>query len=149
MARASRNGIRANRFARIIHNWNPYFYSASGRFARITRISDSRKSPDSRESCESIRANHTTKFFYKFKKSPGNHMDRRGRKFLKNALQPVLARRFRFPSICSSMILFVASSGAYHKTLSSKNSSKNRTLGATRKNEGGFFTYGWSFFVYH
>ena len=42
MARA----IRANRFARIIRNRNPYFYSASGRFARITRISD----------------NHATKF---------------------------------------------------------------------------------------
>ena len=27
----------------------------------MTRISDSRKSPDSRESCESIRANHATK----------------------------------------------------------------------------------------
>ena len=33
----------------------------SGRFARITRISDSLESPDSRESCESIRANHATK----------------------------------------------------------------------------------------
>ena len=62
MARAIRNAIRANRFARIIRNRNPYFYSASGRFARITRISDSRESPDSRESCESIRANHATKF---------------------------------------------------------------------------------------
>ena len=61
MARAIRNAIRANRFARIIRSWNPYFYSASGRFARITRISDSRESPDSRESCESIRANHATK----------------------------------------------------------------------------------------
>ena len=39
----------------------PYFYSVSGRFARITRISDSRESPDSHESCESIRANHATK----------------------------------------------------------------------------------------
>ena len=62
MARAIRNAIRANRFARIIRNRNPYFNSASGRFARITRISDSRESPDSRESCESIRANHATKF---------------------------------------------------------------------------------------
>ena len=61
VARAIRNAIRANRFARIIRNWNPYFYSASGRFARITRISDSRESPDSRESCESIRANHATR----------------------------------------------------------------------------------------
>ena len=61
MARAIRNAIRANRFARIIRNRNPYFYSASGRFAGITRISDSRESPDSRESCESIRANHATK----------------------------------------------------------------------------------------
>ena len=33
VARAIRNAIRANRFARIIRNWNPYFYSASGRFA--------------------------------------------------------------------------------------------------------------------
>ena len=61
VAQAIRNAIRANRFARIIRNWHPYFYSASGRFARITRISDSRESPDSRESCESIRANHATK----------------------------------------------------------------------------------------
>ena len=60
VARAIRNAICANRFARIIRNWNPYFYSASGRFARITRISGSRESPDSRESCESIRANHAT-----------------------------------------------------------------------------------------
>ena len=58
VARAIRNAIRANRFARIIRNQNPYFYSASGRFARITRISDSRESPDSRES---IRENHATK----------------------------------------------------------------------------------------
>ena len=42
VARAIRNAIRANRFARIIRNWNPYFYSTSGRFARITRISDIR-----------------------------------------------------------------------------------------------------------
>ena len=63
MARAIRNAIRANRFAWIIRNWNPYFYSASGRFARITRISDdSHRSRDSRRySCESIRANHATK----------------------------------------------------------------------------------------
>ena len=63
VARAIRNAIRAYRFARIIRNWNPYFCSASGRFARITRfgISDSRESPDSRESCESIRANHAAK----------------------------------------------------------------------------------------
>ena len=61
VARAIRNAIRANRFARIIRNRNPYFYSASGRFAGITRISDSRESPDSHESCESIRANHATK----------------------------------------------------------------------------------------
>ena len=61
VARTIRNAIRANQFARIIRNWNPYFYSVSGRFARITRISDSRESPDSRESCKSIRANHATK----------------------------------------------------------------------------------------
>ena len=54
--RDSRESIRANH-----SQLNPYFYSASGRFARITRISDSRESPDSRESCESIRANHATK----------------------------------------------------------------------------------------
>ena len=47
------HGRFATRFARIIRNRNPYFYSVSGRFARITRISDSRESPDSRESCES------------------------------------------------------------------------------------------------
>ena len=29
VARAIRNAIRANRFARIIRNWNPYFYSAN------------------------------------------------------------------------------------------------------------------------
>ena len=61
VARAIRNVIRANRFVRIIRNWNPYFYSASGRFARITRIPDSPESSDSRESCESIRAIHATK----------------------------------------------------------------------------------------
>ena len=55
VARAIRNAIRVNRFARIIRNWNPYFYSASGRFVRNTRISDSRESPDSREL---IHANH-------------------------------------------------------------------------------------------
>ena len=57
VARAIRNAIRANRFARIIHNRNPHFYSAPGRFAKITRISDPHESPDSRESCELIRAN--------------------------------------------------------------------------------------------
>ena len=36
--------IRANRFARIIRNSDPYFYSASGRFARIIRIPDSHES---------------------------------------------------------------------------------------------------------
>ena len=61
LARAIRNAIRANRFARIDSREKPYFYSASGRFVRITRISDSHESPDSRESCESIRANHATK----------------------------------------------------------------------------------------
>ena len=61
VAQAIRNAIRANRFARIIRNSNLYFYSASGQFAQITRISDSRESLDSRESCESIRANHATK----------------------------------------------------------------------------------------
>ena len=69
VARAIRNAIRANRFARIIRNWNPYFYSASGRFAQMTRISDSRESPDSRESCESIRANHATKEAQKHRES--------------------------------------------------------------------------------
>ena len=57
--RDSRESIRANH-----SQLKPYFYSASGRFARITRISDSRESPDSRESCESIRANHATKPVY-------------------------------------------------------------------------------------
>ena len=35
---------RANRFVRIIRNWNPYFYSANRPIRRITRISDSRES---------------------------------------------------------------------------------------------------------
>ena len=61
VARAIRNTIRANRFARIIRNWNPYFHSASGQFAWITQISDSREPPDSRKSRESIRTNHATK----------------------------------------------------------------------------------------
>ena len=61
VAWAIRNTIRANGFARIIRNSNPYFYSASGRFARIIRISDSRESPDSRELCESIRADHAAR----------------------------------------------------------------------------------------
>ena len=38
VARTIRNAIRANRFARIICNWNPYFYSVSGRFVWIARI---------------------------------------------------------------------------------------------------------------
>ena len=62
VARAIRNAIRANRFTRIIRTRTPYFYSASGRFAQITRMSDSRESPDSRESYESIHANHATKW---------------------------------------------------------------------------------------
>ena len=41
--------IRASRFARMIRNCNHNFYSASSRFARITRIAV-------------IRANHATKF---------------------------------------------------------------------------------------
>ena len=61
VARAIRNAIRAHRFARIIRNWNPYFCGASGQFARITWISGWHESPDPRESCESIRANHATK----------------------------------------------------------------------------------------
>ena len=58
VARAIRNVIRANRFARIIRNWNPYLYNANRlirpnhsnfRFARITRFArivriDSRES---------------------------------------------------------------------------------------------------------
>ena len=63
------HGRFVTRFARIdsresFATRDPYFNSASGRFARITRISDSRESGDSRESCESIpnRANHATKF---------------------------------------------------------------------------------------
>ena len=54
--RDSRESIRANH-----SHLNPLFYSVSCRFARITPISDSRESPDSRESCESIRANLATK----------------------------------------------------------------------------------------
>ena len=49
-------------FRHDCRNLNPHFYSASGRFAQITRISDSRESRDSRESCESIRANYATKY---------------------------------------------------------------------------------------
>ena len=48
--RDSRESIRAND-----SQLTPYFYSASDRFARITRISDSR---------ESIRANHATKYLW-------------------------------------------------------------------------------------
>ena len=56
----------ATRFARIDSRESfaietLIFYSASGRLAQITRICDSRESPDSRESCELIRANHATK----------------------------------------------------------------------------------------
>ena len=47
MARAIRNTIRANRFARIIRNWNPYFIAHQA---------------DSHESLEfPIRVNHATK----------------------------------------------------------------------------------------
>ena len=42
VARAIRDAIRANRFARIIRIWNFYFYNASSRLARIIRISESR-----------------------------------------------------------------------------------------------------------
>ena len=52
MARAIRNAIRANRFAQIIRNWNPYFYSASGRHSHEWFA---------RQLCELIRANHATK----------------------------------------------------------------------------------------
>ena len=38
MAQAIRNAIRANQLARIIRYWHPYFYRASGRFARITPL---------------------------------------------------------------------------------------------------------------
>ena len=52
--RDSRESIRTNH-----SQLKPYFDSASGRFARITRISDSRESPDSRQS---IRAIFATKY---------------------------------------------------------------------------------------
>ena len=57
----SRESIRANH-----SQMKPQFFIARQadspeRFARITRISDSHESPDSRESCESIRAKHATK----------------------------------------------------------------------------------------
>ena len=61
MAQVIRIAIRADRFARIIRNSNPFFHSPASRFARITRISDSHELSDSRESCESICANHATK----------------------------------------------------------------------------------------
>ena len=61
----SQRGFALNRgSARIIRNSNPYFYSASGRFAQMTRISDSSAtSPDffGANRDESIRANHATK----------------------------------------------------------------------------------------
>ena len=57
VAWAIRNAIRANRFARSIRNWNPFFYSTSSRFARITQISDSRESLEF-----PIRANHANQF---------------------------------------------------------------------------------------
>ena len=60
LQRDSRESIRTNH-----SQIKAYFYSASGRFARMIRISDSRESPDSRESCESIRANHATKVITK------------------------------------------------------------------------------------
>ena len=44
VARAIRNAIRANRFARIIRNWHPYFYSVSCQL----------------RTNHSIRANHAT-----------------------------------------------------------------------------------------
>ena len=85
MARAIRNAIRVNRFARINSHLKPLFYSTSGRFARITRISDSQRESrefpiranqfaletpifiapqaDSHESLEfPIRANHANQF---------------------------------------------------------------------------------------
>ena len=56
LQRDSRESIRANH-----SQFKLLFFSASGRFARIIRISDSRESPDSRGSCEfPIRANHAT-----------------------------------------------------------------------------------------
>ena len=51
------HGRFATRFARInsresLASETPIFFCASGRFAGITRISDSRESPDSRGSCD-------------------------------------------------------------------------------------------------
>ena len=52
VARSIRKVIRANRFARIIRNWNPYFYRASGRFARITPLSSAPLPPVERQDAQ-------------------------------------------------------------------------------------------------
>ena len=105
VARAIRNAIRANRFARIIRNWNPYFYSASGRFARITRMSDSRESPDSRESCESIRANHATKRFTELR-PPKSGVSKRGWRTKGVGANPSHARDYEVFSVPSFLCPF-------------------------------------------
>ena len=61
VARAIRNAIRANRFARIISQLKPLFLQRVRPIRANHSNSDSRESGDSRESCESIRANHATK----------------------------------------------------------------------------------------
>ena len=50
VARAIRNAIRANRFARIIRNWKPLFFIVRQADSHASlEFSDSRESPDSRE----------------------------------------------------------------------------------------------------
>ena len=94
-----RKSIRANH-SRL----KPLFYSASGRFARITRISDSRESPYSRESCASIRANHATKRLKDFSVSSA---------FLIQGLQ--LIDTFLWTHKMSSHVLYLAADRAPQK----------------------------------
>ena len=58
VARAIRNAIRANRFA---IETSIFVACQADSHESVDSVSDSRESPDSRESCESIRANHATK----------------------------------------------------------------------------------------
>ena len=66
MARAIRNAIRANRFARIDSRESfaietPIFIARQADSQESLEFPIRAISPDSRESCESIRANHATK----------------------------------------------------------------------------------------
>ena len=62
VARATRNAIRANRFAiETFAIETPIFIARQADSQESLEFSDSRESPDTRESCESIRTNHATK----------------------------------------------------------------------------------------